>query len=62
MSGQKLKVAFEIYPDSFEMLLRAAEEYKIPDASKTLRCILDYVAAEGDWDRIFGKVRCRRCV
>jgi len=61
MSGRKLKVAFEIHPDSFDMLLRAADQYQIPDASKTLRCILDYVAAEGDWDRIFGKVRCRRC-
>jgi hypothetical protein len=42
MSGKKLKVAFEIRPDSFEMLLRAAEQYKIPDPSKALRCLLDY--------------------
>jgi hypothetical protein len=61
MSGKKLKVAFEIYPDSFEMLLRAADEHKIPDVSKTLRCILDYVATDGDWEEIFAKVRCRRC-
>ena len=61
MSGKKLKVAFEIHPDSFEMLLRAAERYSIPDASKALRCLLDYAATEGDWDTIFGKVRCRRC-
>jgi hypothetical protein len=61
MSGKKLKVAFEIYPDSFEMLLRAAEQYKISEPSKALRCVLDYVATEGDWDRIFRKVRCRRC-
>lgn len=61
MSGNKLRVAFEIYPDSFEMLLRAAEQYGTPDPSKTLRCILDYVATEGDWDVIFGRVRCRRC-
>ena len=60
MSGKKLKVAFEIYPDSFEMLLRAAEKYGITDPSKTLRCVLDYVATEGDWDVIFGRVRCRR--
>ena len=61
MSGTKRKVAFEIHPDSFEMLLRAADQYKIADPSKTLRCILDYVATDGDWDAIFGKVRCRRC-
>jgi hypothetical protein len=62
MSGKKLKVAFEIYPDSFEMLLRAAEQHKISDPSKALRCVLDYVATDGDWQAIFGKVRCRRCV
>jgi hypothetical protein len=62
MSGKKRKVAFEIHPDSFEMLLRVAEQYKIPDPSKALRCLLDYAATEGDWDAIFGKVRCRRCV
>jgi hypothetical protein len=61
MSGRKLKVAFEIHPDSFDMLLRATDRYQIPDVSKTLRCVLDYVAAEGDWDQIFGKIRCRRC-
>jgi hypothetical protein len=61
MSGKKVKVAFEIYPDSFEMLLRAAEQHGIATPSKALRCILDYVAVDGDWDRIFGEVRCRRC-
>ncbi len=30
MSGKKLKVTFEIHSDSFEMLLRVAEQYKIP--------------------------------
>jgi ABC-type sugar transport system substrate-binding protein len=61
MSGKKLKVAFEIYPDSFEMLMRAAEQHGIADASKALRCVLDYVATDGDWTAIFGTVRCRRC-
>ena len=62
MSGKKLKVAFEIHPDSFEMLMRAAEQYEIGNLSKTLRCVLDYVAFDGDWQAIFGKVRCRRCL
>lgn len=62
MSGKKLKVAFEIHPDSFDMLLRAAEQYGIADPSKALRCLLDYAATDGDWDKIFGTVRCRRCV
>ena len=62
MSGKKLKVAFEIHPDSFEMLLRAVEQHKIADPSKALRCVLDYVATEGDWEAIFGTIRCRRCL
>jgi hypothetical protein len=62
MSSKKLKVAFEIHPDSFEMLLRAAEQYQIADPSKALRCVLDYVATDGDWQAIFGKTRCRRCM
>ena len=59
---QKTRVAFKIHPDSFEMLLRAAKQYRIPDPSKALRCLLDYAATEGDWDPIFGKMRCRGCV
>jgi hypothetical protein len=61
VSGKKIKVAFEIYPDSFDMLLRAGDRYGIADPSKVLRCLLDYAATDGDWDEIFGKVRCRRC-
>jgi hypothetical protein len=61
MSGQKLKVAFEIYPDSFETLLKAAKQHGIADPSKALRCLLDYMATDGDWQEIFGRVRCRRC-
>jgi hypothetical protein len=61
MSGQKLKVAFEIYPDSFETLLRAASQHDIADPSKALRCLLDYMATDGDWQALFGRGRCRRC-
>ena len=62
MSGlKKLRVTFEVYPDSYEMLLDIARRYELPDASKALRCLLDYAATDGDWDSIFKKVRCRRC-
>jgi hypothetical protein len=62
MGSGKIKVAFEIYPDSFDMLLKAAERHGIPDPSKALRCLLDYAASDGDWEQIFGKVRCHRCI
>jgi hypothetical protein len=57
----KIRVTFEIYPDSLEMLQQIAAKHQMPDASKALRCLLDYAATDGDWDKIFGTVRCRRC-
>jgi hypothetical protein len=58
---KKQRVVFEIYADSYEMLRDIAERYQLPDASKALRCLLDYAATDGDWDEIFKKIRCRRC-
>ena len=43
------------------MLEYAAEKYNIKDKSKTLRCILEYVSSEADWDIIFKKIRCNGC-
>jgi hypothetical protein len=57
----KVRVVFEIYPDSLAMLQEVAGKYGMPDASKALRCLLDYAATDGDWQEIFEKVRCRRC-
>jgi hypothetical protein len=57
----KVRVVFEIYPDSLEMLKDVAQRYEMPDPSKALRCLLDYAATDGDWDEMFKKVRCRRC-
>jgi hypothetical protein len=57
----KLRVTFEIYPDTWEMLQEVARRYAMPDASKALRCLLDYAATDGDWAEIFETVRCRRC-
>lgn len=61
MTGFKIKVPFEIHPDGYQMLQTIAEKYRLPDADKALRCLLDYAATDGDWDVIFAKVRCRRC-
>ena len=57
----KVRVVFEIYPDSLEMLKDVAQRYEMPDPSKALRCLLDYAATDGDWEEMFEKVRCRRC-
>lgn len=61
MAGEKIAITVEIQPDSQEMLNTIKEKYQHPDISKTVRCLLDYVADDGDWDQIFKEVRCKRC-
>ncbi|MCY4470131.1 MAG: hypothetical protein OXC08_15560 [Thiotrichales bacterium] len=61
MAGVKVKVPYEVMADQHAMLQTIAERYSLPDASKALRCLLDYAAMDGDWEEIFARVRCRRC-
>ena len=61
MAGEKISIEFEINSDAEEMLSKIARQYNLPDKSKVIRCLLDYAAEERDWDKIFKKVRCRRC-
>ena len=61
MSEKKNK-SFEIYSDSEKMLEQIVEKYDLPDKSKALRCLLDYVEEnELDWDNMFATIRCNRC-
>ena len=60
--SEKKDVSFEIYSDSEKMLEQIVEKYDLPDQSKVLRCLLDYVEEkESDWDDIFATIRCNRC-
>ena len=62
MAGEKVSVNFEVNTDSLEMIEKITDKYEMPDTSKTLRCLLDFVSEnETDWDQIFKKVRCLRC-
>ena len=61
MAGEKLEVKFEIQSDADEMLEYAAAKYGLPDKHKALRCLLDYLAKDANWDQIFASVRCIRC-
>lgn len=61
MAGVKIETTFEVNADAVDMLARIVERYDLPDASKALRILLDFAATDGDWDEIFGRVRCRRC-
>ena len=62
MAGDKKKVTFEINADSDEMLNKIVEDYKLPDKSKAIRVLLDYVEEkETNWDDMFATVRCNKC-
>ena len=62
MAGDKKKITFEINVDSDEMLNKIVEDYKLPDKSKVIRVLLDYVEEkETDWDDMFATIRCNRC-
>ena len=55
-------MSFKIYSDSEKMLEQITDKYDLPDKSKALRCLLDYVEEKkSDWDDMFATVRCNRC-
>ena len=60
--SEKKDVSFEIYSDSEKILEQIIDKYDLPDKSKALRCLLDYVEEkESDWDDMFATIRCNRC-
>ena len=60
--SKKKDVSFEIYDDSEKMLDQIVDKYDLPDKSKALRCLMDYVEEkESDWDDMFATVRCNKC-
>ena len=61
MAGIKEQTSFAVQADLVAMLDEAARTYNLPSRDKALRCILDYVANDSDWDEIFTKIRCMRC-
>ena len=61
MAGEKNGVEFKVQNDLLQMLEYAAGKYRLGDKDKALRCILDYIAADADWDEVFKTIRCTRC-
>ena len=60
--SEKKDVSFEIYSDSEKMLEQIVDKYNLPDQSKALRCLLDYVEEKDtDWNDMFAAIRCNRC-
>ena len=55
-------MSFEIYPDTEKMLEQIMDKYTLPDQSKVIRCLLDYVEEkESEWDDMFATIRCNNC-
>ena len=62
MSVNKKKLEFEIYEDMDKLLDKIVADYNLPDKSKALRVLIDYVDEnETAWDDIFSTTRCNRC-
>tara|TARA_B100001287_G_scaffold219276_1_gene188274 strand:+ start:438 stop:626 length:189 start_codon:yes stop_codon:yes gene_type:complete len=62
MSKEKKEVTFEIYPDMDKLIDKIVNEYNLPDKSKAIRILLDYVdEKDSEWDEIFATTRCNRC-
>ena len=61
MAGKKNPVTFEVQADAVQMLEYAAKKYGLPNKDKALRCLLDYLAKDADWNQIFTLIRCLRC-
>ncbi|MEE1558877.1 MAG: hypothetical protein V1245_05670, partial [Arenicellales bacterium] len=59
--GKKTTLEVELHPDMVQMLEHARELYGFRSTSKALRVILDYVAVDADWEKIFMSQRCLRC-
>ena len=62
MSGEKIEVTFEINSDMDKLLDKIVDDYNLPDKSKAIRVLLDYVEEkETEWDDMFATIRCNRC-
>ena len=60
--SEKKEISFEIYSDSEKMLEQIVDKYDLPDTSKALRSLMDYVEEKEEvWDDMFATIRCNRC-
>ena len=64
--SEKTEHTVELKDRQFEYVQRMTEKYGLPDDSKTLRILIDYVMHEAihepaDEERIFTQIRCSDC-
>jgi len=62
MAGSNETYELELKPDQMAFIQSAREKYDIPDDSKVVRIILDYLLDSPDiHDTVFTETRCLRC-
>ncbi len=61
MEKNKRVVSLALEADQQQWLEDMASKYKLSDASKAARVLLDYARIDGDEAEIFEKIRCPRC-
>ena len=62
MAGNKETYEIELHPDQMAFVSSMKAEYKIPNDSKVVRVMIDYLLENRDiYDTVFNKSRCLRC-
>ena len=62
MAGPNETYEIELKPDQMGFVREAREKYDIPDDSKVVRIILDYLLSSPEvHDAVFTETRCIRC-
>ena len=62
MAGTKQTYEIELNPDQMAFIRSAKEKYGIPDESKVMRILVDYLLSNsGVHETIFTQTRCLRC-
>jgi hypothetical protein len=62
MAKDAASVGIDLETDKVEFLSRMAEQYKLPDIGKAVRCLINYARDNPDKHaEIFDEVRCLDC-
>ncbi len=62
MAGEKESYQIDLNPNQMTFVRNAQEKYNIPDESKVLRIVMDYLMNDPSiHDAVFSEIRCMRC-
>lgn len=59
--GPNETYSIELKPRQHEWLTAMAKKFDLPDASKALRCLINYAQEQNDEATIFDEIRCDDC-